>query len=261
MCLIVFAYRPDADIPLILLAHRDEFTARPTAALGWWKDKPDILGGRDLLAQGSWLAVSKNGRLAAVTNVRQGPRDIAPKSRGEWIVKHLHSQQSSDSTADEAAHAKDYGGFNALFGHWQQNRFSLSYSSNRFPPQQIEPGIHALSNGQLNAPWPKALSAKAVLASLLNAADEPKPNSEWLCQLRQPCITEDIHLPDTGVGLEKERWLAPMMITGEHYGTRAATLLWMQRSGRTQMTELTLAPAKNGEIMSSASFSFMRESR
>ena len=260
MCLIVFAYQPEADIPLILLAHRDEFTARPTAALGWWKDKPDILGGRDLLAQGSWLAVSKNGRLAAITNVRQGAPELTKKSRGEWVAKHLLSSQTADESATQASTAHEYGGFNALFGHWQQNHFYLSYGSNRFAPQRINPGIHALSNGELNAPWPKARAAKDALSSLMsaNAQTAATPDPEWLYQLRQSQIADDTQLPDTGIGIEKERWLSPMMITGEHYGTRAATLLWMRREGQIHMTELSLAPERSGEIVSSHSLSFAR---
>ncbi|MCP1344019.1 NRDE family protein, partial [Halomonas sp. FL8] len=70
MCLIVFDWRPGSPTPLRLAANRDEFYDRPTAPLARWQDAPEIVAGRDLRAGGSWLGVHRQGRMAAVTNVR-----------------------------------------------------------------------------------------------------------------------------------------------------------------------------------------------
>ena len=69
MCLIVFGYDVHKKYRLILSANRDEFFDRPTAPLNVWEDEPEIIGGRDLQQRGTWIAFSKNGRFAALTNV------------------------------------------------------------------------------------------------------------------------------------------------------------------------------------------------
>ena len=61
MCLIVLAWRVRPDFPLIVAANRDEFHARPAQRAGFWKDRPGILGGRDLEANGTWMGVSRAG--------------------------------------------------------------------------------------------------------------------------------------------------------------------------------------------------------
>ena len=80
MCLLSLAWQAHADYPLVFVGNRDEYHARPTAAADWWADAPDILGGRDLEAGGSWLGVSKQGRFAVVTNRPDLPApEVAPR--------------------------------------------------------------------------------------------------------------------------------------------------------------------------------------
>ena len=74
MCLIVVALGATPRYPLIVAANRDEQHARPTASAAWWTAPPGVFGGRDLLAGGTWLAVDRRGRFAAVTNVRDPTR-------------------------------------------------------------------------------------------------------------------------------------------------------------------------------------------
>ena len=82
MCLILAALDAHPDYTLIVAANRDEFYDRPTASAAFWTDHPRILGGRDLRAGGTWLAIDRAGRFAAVTNYRQGEREAAaPRSR------------------------------------------------------------------------------------------------------------------------------------------------------------------------------------
>ena len=81
MCLIVVALGQSARYPFVVAANRDERHSRPTQAAAWWPDPPNVLGGRDLQAGGSWLAVDRRGRMAAVTNVRDPPPEPAARSR------------------------------------------------------------------------------------------------------------------------------------------------------------------------------------
>src|SRR5437016_557368 len=92
MCLIALAHRASERWPLVIAANRDEFFARPTRAAHWWDDAPGVYGGRDLRAGGSWMAVTRRGRFAMVTNVRGvGPAEGGPytTSRGGPIENEV----------------------------------------------------------------------------------------------------------------------------------------------------------------------------
>ena len=74
MCLILFLYNKHPGYRLILAANRDEFYDRPTTPMAFWDDAPDVLAGRDLKGSGTWLGITKNGRIAAITNFREHDR-------------------------------------------------------------------------------------------------------------------------------------------------------------------------------------------
>lgn len=247
MCLIVLAREVHPDYPLILLAHRDEFTHRPALPLDWWPDGA-TLAGRDLAAGGTWLGAHRNGRFGAVTNVREGLPQASARSRGELLPDWLNS--SADSPAAHAAlrhGAAQYSGFNLLLGQWRNGQLTLHYLSNRFPARPLGAGVVALSNGALDADWPKARLAKERLQARL--ASGATPEETWLDDLADRTIAPDAALPDTGIGLDKERWLSPLLITGPHYGSRAASLLTLRRDGLLILQERTLDPARDGAIV------------
>src|SRR5690554_2733136 len=85
MCLIAFAVGQNPRFPLVVAANRDEFFRRPTAGMDWWQDShgQKVLAGRDLESGGTWLAISPDGQVAAVTNVREGSTEGGRHSRGE----------------------------------------------------------------------------------------------------------------------------------------------------------------------------------
>ena len=225
MCLIAFDYRPDASSWLRLVANRDEFFARPSAPMGAWPGEPDIVGGRDLVAGGSWFAVHRRGRFAAITNVRDAtllPPPNAP-SRGHLVPDAL---RTDDLTAWLQALANgqawQYAGFNLLVGDrtalWHLHRGRDTLQLNR-----LTAGLHGLSNANLNTPWPKLALARQGLAESLADADWPRMA---LATMHHSSLElDDRALPDTGIGLALERQLAPPFILGETYGTRATTWL------------------------------------
>src|SRR5687768_14784466 len=95
MCVIYFAYETHPDHPLILLANRDEFYDRPAAAAAYWKDHPEIYAGRDMMAGGTWLGITRSGRIAAVTNYRDPCAPKGNRSRGELVAEFLKSDASA----------------------------------------------------------------------------------------------------------------------------------------------------------------------
>ena len=84
MCLLLIAIDAVPQRPLLLLGNRDEFHARPSAVAAPWPDNADVIGGRDLEAGGSWLAMHRNGRFAAVTNVRLADPQHATAQFAQW---------------------------------------------------------------------------------------------------------------------------------------------------------------------------------
>lgn len=235
MCLIAFAWNVHPAYPLLLVANRDEFHARAAAPLAWWRDRPAILAGRDLQESGAWLGLSRHGRVAAVTNVR-GP-DAAltrPRSRGALVADFLDDAPSAEAFSTAlASHAQDYGGFNLLLFDGS----ALRYVSNRpdFVSRAVEPGIHALSNAQLDTPWPKALAAQRAMHEWLagDLTDEPA----LLAYMADATQAADAELPHTGVGLEFERALSSAFIRMGAYGTRCTSLLRVARDGRAELFE------------------------
>jgi uncharacterized protein with NRDE domain len=240
MCLILLAWRARADYPLVLAANRDEFYLRPSAPAQFWKDRPDILGGRDLEKGGTWLAVSRAGRLAAVTNYRDGRgRRAARRSRGELVAGFVAGTDEPDRyVAGLAATAADYDGFNLVVGSlWG----GIAYYSNRGgAPHRLQPGVHGLSNHLLNSPWPKVERGKAGLLDLLAApVDDLVPALFALLEDQTP--PPDHLLPDTGVGHAWERVLSTAFVRTPDYGTRCTTVILADAAGQVRFIEHTHA--------------------
>ncbi|MGQ4879609.1 NRDE family protein [Billgrantia sp. LNSP4103-1] len=223
MCLIAFDFQPQESTPLRLVANRDEFHQRPTAPLGAWEDVPDIVGGRDLEAGGSWLAVHRRGRIAAVTNVRDPAIKVSPDapSRGRLVREALECPDLATWLARLAeGEGWRYAGFNLLAGDGHR-LWHLHRGRERLLLSEVAPGIHGLSNASLDTPWPKLIAARQGLATALRR--------HWpedaLNALTDATPADDAELPDTGVGLVLERRLSSPFIVGEQYGTRATTWL------------------------------------
>jgi uncharacterized protein with NRDE domain len=215
MCLVVVAHAPTARYRLVIAANRDELHARPTRTAGWWPEPPGLLGGRDLLAGGTWLGVDKRGRVAAVTNVRDGTPREAPRSRGALVTEYLGGDEPAASfAARSAAAGAHFAAFNLLlFGGT-----GIDYASNRAPPARLAPGIHALSNAPLGVEWPKTVSAKQRAARVLAAAD---PVDELFDLLAERSTAES----------PEERYRSAHFVVGPLYGTRCSTVITIDDRG------------------------------
>lgn len=225
MCVIFLALDQHPDHRVLLLANRDEFYDRPTAAAHYWEDFPDILAGRDLVAGGTWLGVTHAGRFAVVTNYRD---PLAPKghaSRGDLVADFLKSQQPAGEYAETViARASDYSGFNLIVGEPVGDGFDVRYLSNRTDGvAKLGPGIYGLSNHLLDTAWPKVTSGKQRFADLIRRPTIT--HSEAFALLADSTIAADEDLPETGIGYEREKALSPIFIKTPIYGTRSSTFL------------------------------------
>ena len=228
MCLIAFAWRAHPQLDLIVAANRDEFHARPTEAAHWWQQPAEAFGGRDLQAGGAWCAADRQGRFAAVTNVREASKPAAARSRGLLVRDYFAAQtDAGDWAARMRAEGDAFGPFNLLVG----DRTSLWFVSNRGAVRHLElrPGVHAISNGCWGDHWPKTEAAQSRLRGRIEHDDlEASALFELLADTDVAPIDA---LPDTGVGAERERFLSPLFIRSDYYGTRASTVIKRRADG------------------------------
>jgi len=237
MCLIVFAWQVVPGIPLVAASNRDEFYDRPATPAAWWSDHPQVYAGRDLLGGGTWMGVTREGRFAAITNIRapSEKRDGVP-SRGALVADFLSGVASPQKYVEQVAlHGHEYNGFNLLVG----DRHQLIWYSNGKPDDErngkpLAPGIYGLSNGSLDAPWPKVVRTKAQFASMLC---QGAPDEAYFEMLTDTTRASDCRLPKTGVSLEWERLLSAVCIESPEYGTRTSTVVQLYASGNPVLRE------------------------
>ncbi len=237
MCLIVFAWKQSADIPLLLAANRDEFYARPALAAAWWEEAPHVYAGKDLEAGGTWMGINKQGRFAALTNIRnvEAKKNGAP-SRGKIVADFLCDNISPSSYLQTlAAEAKDYAGFNLILG--DANDIYWFSNAQQHAAQLLQPGVYGLSNASLDTPWPKVLKAKTQLEKLIQKSASDQDYFELLADTTQ---APEHLLPQTGVSLEWERLLSSIHIHSNDYGTRVSSLIKCHADGTAQLTERVL---------------------
>lgn len=249
MCLAAATIGQSERFPIVLASNRDEFFARASQPLAWWRPSDGaapILSGRDLTGGGTWMGLNAAGRLALVTNVREPGRQlVASPSRGELVLQCL-----SDLRADLAALATTpRNGFNLLtvdlaadlgeqpdrpIGEWVSNRPAVQC-------RVIGRGAFGLSNASLDTPWPKVRTLKQRLTRAVDRHHELDALiGELFAALLDPLPALDAELPQTGVTKARERQLSSAFIRidgGESgaYGTRCSTVVVVEvaAGGRT----------------------------
>jgi uncharacterized protein with NRDE domain len=237
MCLILFAINSHPVYKLIFAANRDEFYERPSAPASFWGDAPDLLAGRDLRAGGTWLGITREGKIAAITNYRDpgAMKNHAP-SRGMLVTNYLLGGKGPVEYLESLQQdAGKYNGFNLLVGgpdtlYWYSNCGKGIHA--------VSSGVHGLSNHLLDTSWPKVCRGKASLARLISAEGSPSPEALF-DMLRDRRIAHDEALPSTGVGIEMERLLSPLFIKISDYGTRSSTVFCIDRKDRVWFMERT----------------------
>ncbi len=239
MCLVAIAWKTHPRWRLVLAGNRDEFHERPTAALSHWPPpQAGVMAGRDLRSGGSWVGLGPGGRAAVVTNVRDPMATTSGPSRGHLIANYLAGAQDATAFAlDLAASAADYPPFNLLLADGQACRYLGNHPAGA---RGLEPGVHGMSNGALDAPWPKTRRLTQVLGEWIGGVDESL-DPLWAA-LADERTAPDAELPDTGVGLELERRLSAAFIRGREYGTRASTILMVDHEGGGWIHERRFGP-------------------
>ncbi|CAD5173749.1 uncharacterized protein LOC135609879 [Musa acuminata AAA Group] len=248
MCIAAWIWQAHPLYPLVLLFNRDEYHDRPTKPVAWWGEgHRKILGGRDVLAGGTWLGCTKDGRLAFLTNVLEPDHLPCARTRGDLPVRFLQSWKSPLEFAEELVmEARDYNGFNLILADIPSKL--MVYISNRpkeepISIQVVSPGLHVLSNAKLNTPWYKAQRLAMRFRDLLVKYDEEEiPEKEMVVKLMSDTARADRdRLPNTGCDTEYEFKLSSIFVQFEtkqrQFGTRSTTALSVKTDGNVRFYE------------------------
>jgi len=205
MCLIAIAVHASPRCPIVIAANRDEFYDRPTRPLHISDDDPNIAGGRDLRAGGTWLAVTRDGRFAAVTNIRGNDGPPNARSRGGLVGDFVRSNVPPLAYA-ESIHADDYAGFHLLAG----DRESVAHIASDVPARLLGDGIFAVSNAASAIDWPKIILARNAMSRALEGDDVVDDLLRFLTTPRGGPIEEEVFvaLPDRGYGTRSSTVIA-----------------------------------------------------
>jgi uncharacterized protein with NRDE domain len=233
MCVLALAFEQHPCWRLIAAGNRDELHARPASALHRWDGAGSVLAGQDLKSGGTWMGVSEEGRFAVVTNLRGfGPPAEDSPSRGLLLRDLLEGQGRYARPAEHDLEA--FNPFNLI----ALTDEALWFASNRPQVERraLTAGLYGLSNGPLDAPWPKTERLKAHLADW--TADGAAPPEALLDRLRDdrlPPTAEGIQLPPSDAPQEPP--LSPIFERNPVYGTRCSTVVLVGRAGRGLMIE------------------------
>ena len=253
MCLIVFSYQENKESTkafpgaLILAANRDEYYERPTKSMHWWKPEK-ILAGKDLQAGGTWLAVSDDGRFAAITNYKElvnGKVDL--KTRGELVSNYITSKGLSSIDYLENIKGINYAGFNLLLG----DKEGIHYFSNRTEEiDKLEPGVHALGNLLLNSQTKKSIKVKNQFKELL----QTNPDEDALLEFMKDDSGDLSDFNMAGFKETEHEEIPYRFIKSDYYGTRNTTIITINETGEYKVSEQNFS--ENGKKLEKTSFQF-----
>lgn len=236
MCLLAMSYRAHPGYDLVLITNRDEYFERPAEEAHFWKDSPDLLAGRDVKSGGTWMGISRTGKFGLITNFRDPTRHRSDAlSRGTLVSDFLKSSDSvSEYLKRVSSESFRYNDFNLMLGTREQ---ILYFSSVERRTAELRHGIYGMSNHLLETPWPKVLRAKSRLNEILSSSVGVLSKETLFSVLAESQTAADRDLPETGVGLERERALSSIFITVPGYGTRCSTVLLIDSQGKVTFSE------------------------
>lgn len=247
MCLLILALEQSPQYPLVVIANRDEDHQRPSAPAYQWSDQPQVIGGRDLLRNGTWLAFDRSGRFGAVTNFRDGNFKEHPRSRGDLVVEYFRAKQpAAVFYRGIHSHRNDYAGFNLIVGEIGSPFY---YTSNRSAQLPLNQGIFGISNGHLDNQWPKVVRGKNQLRHWLQHDHRPDALFEILGDRGETRNAND------DIAAESS---SAAFIVNSTYGTRASTCIVVDASGCARFEERRFD--SQGKTVGSSSFQFALKS-
>ncbi len=218
MCVATLAWNAHPRWRLVVAANRDEFHERPTAPLSVWED--GTIAGRDLRAGGTWLGINAGGRFALVTNHRvEGYPKPDRLTRGGLVTGWLNGEALGDTAAMNP--------FNLICAGADGLEFRTNWPQSR---EALPPGVHGISNGPFDQPWPKAAQLCTSLSAWLDGDGAFEP---LFAALRDETAREPVDTRRT----DPEPRLSGVFIRDSIYGTRCSTMIAVDMDGQGHMIE------------------------
>ncbi len=230
MCTLALYLRVFPQFPVIVAANRDEFLARPAAAPTTLCGHPQVIGGKDLRAGGTWLAINEYGLIAGLLNRRSElPADPDRRSRGLLCLDALKFRTVGEALRFVVAQDPErYNPFNLLLASRQQAAVAHNRQG-RIDATTLAPGTHLLTNLDVNdfecPRISRSFSRFAALASEPSVAGDPPLMRQRLATLLSDHSTQLD--PRTG------RPNSLCLHLGD-YGTRESSLIFMNAEGHVE---------------------------
>lgn len=249
MCIVAFAWQAHPRWKLVTIGNRDEMHARPAEKLARWNEPAHLLAGRDAKAGGTWLGISEQGRFAVVTNLSgHGAPDPKRASRGDLLKDYLSGDGAYSDLS--ATRFSDFNPFNLITVDGDE----ACAHSNRpgAVSKLLAPGIHGLSNGPLERPWPKSGQLNRTMTDWVkNGPDDPSALLDLL-RSQTPFPPAGQVKNNSEYSIEPEH--SPIFIQNPVYGTRCSTVVAIDDQGKGLVIERRFDPS--GEVTGTTDLSF-----
>jgi len=264
MCIIFFNFARNccelgSKYRLILAANRDEFFYRPAESAHFWEDSPNVIGGRDKTQNkegGTWLAMTKNGRIGMLTNYRSkadmeaNVGDQSLNSRGHLLVNYLQANIKPSGYIDQVLNGSmKYSPFNLVVGNYSSDSgFSFSYGSNAAQcvdnAYELQPGVHGLCNAEINCAWTKVQEGKKMFSQIIAASKSKDVLIENLFKLMRDDTQYYPNHGGSATDLDEDR-APPLSAIFVHcpkfpYGTRATTIVLVDDNNKVTFIERSM---------------------
>lgn len=260
MCIIFFKFDPRPvsknAYRLILAANRDEFYHRPSKPADFWGSNNEILSGLDMEVGkegGTWLGISKRGKMAALTNYLQPMIDKNAKGRGALVANFLSTDLDCFSyMKNVAAEGHLYNAFNLIAAELNTTEGDVMYyygSKGEPEPVPLKPGIYGLSCSLLDTPWKKLQYGKQLFTQAIKQCQD-LPKEELVQELLKMLNNEESQFPDPAVEEQGKEFVLPIIksytalcVRCPGYGTRTNTIILVDEQGHVTFTERTMVNA------------------
>jgi uncharacterized protein with NRDE domain len=221
MCTLAIYFQHSAALPLVVAANRDEFYARPTAEPQVIAYDPWVVAGQDLSAGGTWLGTNQYGMIVGLLNRRNpaGP-DPRRRSRGLLCLEALQSGGPEEVLARlDRETATAYNWFNLLLAD-ARRACVISNAVDRITVTELTPGVHVLTNLDLNDPTCPRIARSSQLFAAVPLCDSNTDVPRLLARLR--AILADHTVP---LDPRSDEITNRLCIHSPVYGTRSSSVL------------------------------------
>ncbi|KAJ7417560.1 Transport and Golgi organization protein 2 like protein [Pitangus sulphuratus] len=286
MCILLFKFDPRPvsknAYRLILAANRDEFYHRPSKSAEFWDSSNEILSGLDMeegKEGGTWLGISKKGKMAALTNYMQPKIDKNAKGRGALVTNFLTADLDSYSYLKKVSvEGHLYNGFNLLAA--DLNEIGI-YTCKAGREENLSTGqgfeaiavikfiviffhlgfclavqyrvsvnrIYGLSNSLLDTPWKKLQYGKQLFTEVVKRSQD-LTKEDLVKELLTVMNNQEPQLPDPAIEDQGKEYIRPILnkyaavcVRCPGYGTRTNTVVLIDSQGQVTFTERNMINA------------------